>query len=453
MAILQCQDLVERLRLAQPVPHVPRFRVTCEGIYWTVFDGEAPIAVVVRDTGTGGAMLDVLKFRPTDEGRSATPPPYNYHYTTRLGYGASFNWSMDSMFQSPDVDALELVEETAERLTFLHTGEYTDGSRMSARLEIGYDPAIGQYGYDLTWDIAGTRDVVGEFCNVYHATLSHSDMAVREYDYGCFVREGGQWEKYPITILVTGPQQWRLLGVPLALGGGAGHINRNGIVPMIVHRRANVPLFMGSCTTCFDLHQSAQVRAGQPAHIESRFVDVGPLVAVHPAELQPLAIDGLQAYTFHPEQVCDFSQVIHAAAPWSGGIWLEGNGVAISEEQAHHGARSLALTASATTPVSTYPYGPALAFDNHTEYEASVWVKVAGDEKVEAGIVLNAFLYSANNPQCLGTATVVGPHDWTHLLVRVNSGIADNGYVSLKLTGEGRAWFDEIVVRKVGGKE
>jgi len=439
-------NLIERLQLATPALHQARFRVERCGIYWTVYDGDAPIAVVVRDTGVGGALLEVLKFSPNAEGRAAALPPYAYHYSTRMGYGASFNWSVGAMFQSPDTDSVELREESDSRIVFLHTGEYLDGSKLACTLVISYDAAIGQYSYDMSWDIVSTRDALGEFSNVYHHALMHTDMALREYDYGCFVREGSGWLKYPITVLVTGLQREQLLEVPLALGGGAGHINRNGVVPMIIHRKANVPLFAGSCDTCFDLHQSAQVSAGVPAHIESRFVDMGPVVAAHPEELRLIAIEDMTGYPFHCGEVCDFSHTLHAAQPWSGGFWLPRDGAVISEEHAHSGTRSLKLTATTETPVSARAYGPALAFANHTEYEASVWVKLEGDEYVEASVELNAFLFTISNPQCIATAKLIGANDWTKLTVRVNSGTVDNGYLTLRVTGDGCAWFDEILV-------
>jgi len=442
-------DLIERLQLASPMLHAPEFHVKREGIYWTIFDGDAPIALVVRDIGTGGAMLDVLKFDPLAAGRPATPPPYAYHYSTRLGYGASFNWSVDSMFQSPDVDTLELLEEHADHLVFLHAGEYRDGSKIACRLEIGYDATIGQYRYDLCWDIDSTRSVVGEFSNIFHSKLMHTEMDVREYDYGCFVRKGGSWEKYPITIMVTVLQHARLQGIALEQGGGAGHINRNGVVPMIVHRKANVPLFAGSCDSCFDLHQTAHVQAGERAHIESRFVDMGRLVAAHPEELRLIDFDDHEAYAFCPEVVCDFTQTLRSAQPWAGAIWKAEHGSSISEEAAHSGARSLKLEATVDAPAMICPYGPALAFDNHTDYEVSAWVKVAGDDTVKAEIELNAFLFTASNPQGLATTVLKGPHGWTKLFARVNSAIADNGYLTLKVSGNGQAWFDEILVRKV----
>lgn len=446
-------DLIERLQRAEPVPHRPRFQVRQEGLCWIVSDATKPVALVVRDVGTGGAMLDVLTFRPGVAGPLVKPLPRHYHYSTRLGYGASFNWSVDTMFQSPDVGSLRLVEETRNRVLFLHRGQYRDGSSMAARLAIGYDAAVGQYSYDLTWEIASTRDVVGEFCNVFHRNLMHTDMATREYDYGCYVRQDRGWEKYPINILVTGLQQRRLQKIPLALGGGCGHINRNGVVPMIVHRAANVPLTAGSCDTCFDLHQMARVTAGTPAHIASRFADVGPVVAAHPEELSMLAFDDLEAFRFHMGEVCDFSRTIRASEPWAGGVWQMGKGVALSVKQSHGGVRSLVLTSTPSKPLGTVPYGAALAFTHHTEYEASLWVKVEGDAGVRATLELNAFLFTAANPRCVATASVVGPHDWTRLTVRVNSGVADNGYLTLGVTGQGRAWFDQILMRKVAATQ
>ncbi len=439
-------DLIERLRLAVPMPHQPCFHVEQRDIYWIIYDGDAPIAVVVRDTGAGGATLDVLKFSPRAADRAVALPPYAYHYSTRMGYGATFNWSVGAMFQNPDIDTLELCEESDGRVTFLHAGEYLNGSKLACTLVIGYDAAIGQYSYDLCWDIASTIDTVGEFSNIFHRALMHTDMAVREYNYGCFVRDGVGWLKYPITFLVTGMQRDPLLGVPLAPGGGAGHINRNGVVPMMVNRVSNVPIFMGSCNTCFDLHQTAPVTAGVPAHIESRFADVGPVAAAHPEELHDIPFADLEAYPFHPGEVCDFSHTLHAAQPWSGGFWMPGKGIAITDEDAHCGTRSLKLTAHSVSPVSCYALGPALAMANHTDYEASVWVKLDGEESAQATLELNAFLYSPDNPKGLATAGIVGPHDWTKLTARVNSGIADNGYLILKLTGNAQAWFDEVLV-------
>ena len=442
-------NLIERLQLTTPALHQPRFHVEQHGIYCTVYDAHVPIAVVVRDTGAGGATLDVLKFSPGAVGKPATLPPYAYHYSTRLGYGVTFNWSVDTMFQNPDSDSLELCEQSESRLVFLHAGEFHDGTTIACRLTIGYDAAIGQYSYDLCWDIASTRDVGGEFANIFHNRLMHTEMNTREYDYGCYVRAGGQWEKYPITIMVTGLQKQQVNGIPLELGGGSGHLNRSGVVPMLVHRQANVPLSAGSCDTCFDMHQYAHVKANTPAHIESRFVDMGTVVAAHPEELQLIPINDIQRYPFHFGELCDFSHTIHSAQPWSGGIWVEQSGAGISDEYAHSGTRSLKLTATSDVPVRSTPYGPALAVENHTDYEASLWVKVDGDETVQATLELNAFLFTANNPQGLTAASVIGPHDWTKLVARVNSGIADNAYVLLKLSGNGKAWFDDILVRRV----
>jgi hypothetical protein len=91
-------------------------------------------------------------------------------------------------------------------------------------------------------DLASRIDVRGELSNIFHANLMHSDMEKREYDYGCYVRQGGRWEKYPITTMVTGLMHGTLGGIPVQVGGGSGHINRNGVVPMQVVRRTNVPI-------------------------------------------------------------------------------------------------------------------------------------------------------------------------------------------------------------------
>ena len=445
-------DLIARLRLPQPAGYEPAFSLRKEGIYWTVLDHGCPIALVVRDTGVGGALLDVLKFRPSDNGRPAAVPPYALHYTTRRGYGASFNWSVDSMFQSPDRDSLELTEQTPTRLGFLHAGEFNDGSKIAARLAISYDPATGQYAYDMTWDIDSTRDAGGEFSNLFHANLMHSDMARREYDYGCYVRKGGSWEKYPITIMVTGMLHGRLTGIPLELGGGSGHINRNGIVPMIIHRAANVPITVGSCDSCFDLHQYARVAKGQRAHVESRFVDAGPVIAANPHELQLIDVEDCTAYGILPGVVCNFDTAIQTVEPFSFGIWRTkpATPAEVVEGGAHSGRRCLQVTADSANVVDLVPYGPALSFDNHCEYELTAWVKLEGD-KARAGIELNAFLFMEKNQFALATASITGPHGWTRLAARVNSGTVDNGYMHLRVWGPGNAWFDDILVRKVDG--
>ena len=444
-------DLIERLRLETPRPHTPQFRVERSGIYYTVYDADAPIAVVVRDVGVGGAMLDVLKFSPTAAGRPATLPPYNYHYPTRLGYGASFNWSVDVMFQSPDHDKLELCTETARQVVFIHSGTFYEATEIACALAIGYDATIGQYSYDFTWDIDSTRDVTGEFCNVFHRNLMHTDMERREYDYGCYVRQGGSWEKYPITVLVTGLQQKLLIGIPLEIGGGSGHLNRNGVAPMIIHRQANVPIIMGSCNTCFDLHQSAKVTADVHTHLESRFADLGRVVAADPDALQMIHFDELEAYPLHMGSVSDFSETITASQPWSGDIWHITPGVKarISDDCAHSGTRSLMLEAGEGTTTALTPYGPALAFENFTDYEVSAWVRTEGDAGVEASLAASAFLFLPTNVIGSAHSALKGPHDWTKLVACVNSGVADNGSLTLKLSGNGRAWFDDILIRKV----
>lgn len=442
-------NLIERLQLATPAPHTTNFRVEQQDIYWIVYDADAPIAVVVRDTGVGGAMLDVLKFTPETANRPVKLPPYTYHYSTRLGHGASFNWSVDCMFQMPEQDAVEMLEATATRVVFLHTGEYYEGTKIACKLEIGYDAVIGQYSYDFTWDIDSTREVTGEFCNVFHRNLMHTDMQTREYDYGCFVRQGGSWEKYPITVLVTGLQQFRLINIPLEIGGGSGHMNRSGVVPMIIHRQANVPIIMGSCTTCFDLHQSAQVKAGMHTHIESRFVDMGRVIAAHPDELKMIDLEPIKAYPFHAGDVSSFDTPISAEQPWSGCIWYEWPGTqsSIADDCAHSGTRSMKLEAQADAPAMIYPFGPGLAFDNHTDYEVRLWVKIDGE--AEASVELTAFLCTLANPTGKTTAAIMGTHDWTELVLRVNSGISDNGHLAFTLTGNGQAWFDDIVLSEV----
>ena len=444
-------DLINRLKLPQPAAYEPGFSLRKDGIFWTVLDRGWPIAFVVRDVGVGGALLEVLKFRPGDKGRSAALPPYAFHYTTRRGYGASFNWSVDSMFQSPDRDSLEVTEQSPKRLAFLHAGEFNDGSKIAARLAITYDPATGQYAYDLTWDIDSTRDCGGEFSNIFHASLMHTEMSRREYDYGCFVRQGGSWEKYPITIMVTGLTQGRLTGIPVELGGGVGHINRNGIAPLIVHRVSNVPLHTGSCNSCFDLHQYAKVSAGKRANIESRFVDAGPVIAANPHELKPIEIEDRQAYAIQPGEVCDFESTIHSSRPWSGGIWRFKPGVqaAVVDGGVRGSRHCLQVIADSPEPVDLVPYGPAFTFDNHCDYEVSAWVKLEGDPKARAAIELNAFLFVERNLYAAGTASIIGPHDWTRLVARVSSGTVDNGYLHLKVWGPGKAWFDDILVRKV----
>src|SRR5206468_782927 len=120
-----------------------KLSVEKQGIFTVVRDAGTPIAVVVRDTGTGGAVLEVLKFSPEASEVSFTLPPYDYHYATRIGYGATFNWSVDYMFQSPDAhDTLDLVEQDESHLLFVHAGKYADGSTVRAALRVGYDEAI-----------------------------------------------------------------------------------------------------------------------------------------------------------------------------------------------------------------------------------------------------------------------------------------------------------------------
>lgn len=442
-------DIIAQLRLSSPTVYVPHFSITQHGIFWIVADHDTPIAVVVRDTIIGGAMLEVLKFSPQGPGRPVAIPPYDYHYNTRMGYGASFNWSVDYMFQSPDRDTLTLVESTAERIIFVHDGEFDNGMVLHAELAIGYDPDCGQYRYDMCWDIDSPFDTLGEFSNVFHGNLMHTDMDRREYDYGCYVRAGGSWEKYPITNMVTSLQHGRLVNIPLELGGGSGHINRNGVVPMIVHRVSNVPVIMGSCTVCFDLHQSARVRAGEHAHIESRFVDAGPIFAAAPDAATLISLDEQTCYRFHLGELCDFTRTVSRAEPWSGGIWrfnhLDSAG--ISEECAHSGTRSLELRAKAGKAVSIQPCLSALSLDNHSDYELTVWVKVDGDDAV-ARIELTAFRFTQAQPHANAIAILHGMHDWTPLTLRINSGRVDNGMLTLALTGPGCAWFDEILLQK-----
>jgi hypothetical protein len=93
---------------------------------------------------------------------------------------------------------------------------------------------------------------------------------------------------------------------------------------------------------------------------------------------------------------------------------------------------------------------PALAFENHRDYEATVWVKTEGDDRCWAGVELMAFRFTPANPRSVASASTRGPHDWTRLSARVHSGQVDCGGFSLKFRGPGQAWFDDILVREVG---
>jgi len=445
-------DLVEELSLAEPMPHEPAFQVRTQGIYHVVTDGGNVIAVVVRDKGTGGALLDVLRFRPSDPTLDLVLPEGDYHYATRLGFGATFNWSVDSMFQSPDQDRLDLIACEVDSVVFQHAGEYQGGTTLDARLAIGYDAAMGQYSYAFTWDIASTRTVTGEFSNVFHRNLMHSNMDMREYDYGTYVRKGGSWETYPVSIMVTGLVKDRLTRVPLEVGGGSGHINRSGVVPMIIHRRANAPLYVGSCDTCFDLHQTADVSAGTTTRIESRFQDVGSILAAHPDAASAIALDNMPgAYSFHVGKCCDFTETLSPTQPWSGGIWAwQGQQPAVvTNECAHSGQHCLKLVSSDDAAILVSPYGPELTLVNNRRYRLSAWCKLDGGKGSSAGISLSAFRFTPSNSVSRGESCISDSTDWTRLDVIIDSRNVECGQMLLTVQGKAIAFFDDILVEQL----
>jgi hypothetical protein len=79
----------------------------------------------------------------------------------------------------------------------------------------------------------------------------------------------------------------------------------------------------------------------------------------------------------------------------------------------------------------------------------SAWVKVEGDERTEAQIELRPFRFTASWPVASATSSIFGTSDWTRLRVIVNSGKVEVALPYLRLRGKGRAWFDEVLVRKI----
>jgi putative membrane-bound dehydrogenase-like protein len=87
--------------------------------------------------------------------------------------------------------------------------------------------------------------------------------------------------------------------------------------------------------------------------------------------------------------------------------------------------------------------------DRNSEYELSAWVKT---EKVGGG-GRGALLYISAHPDAPGSNGVKGTQDWTQIKLRFNSGAAKSASINCLFggwgTSTGKAWWDDISLRKV----
>ena len=87
--------------------------------------------------------------------------------------------------------------------------------------------------------------------------------------------------------------------------------------------------------------------------------------------------------------------------------------------------------------------------DRNSEYELSAWVKT---DNVGGG-GRGALLYISAHPDAPGSSGVKGTQDWTQIKLRFNSGSARSVSINCLFggwgTSTGRAWWDDVSLRKV----
>jgi hypothetical protein len=422
-----------------------------------IFDGDEPVAHLDK----GPMVLWDVKLRPGYR-------PICYWDLHWKQYDGEHNYANK-------LDELVIEEENGPRLRARWTAQNPAKIVTSqSAFALTCDAAKNTYIYDLKTELVvnpgkdwkDTADGL-EYCNlipynVVGPAATVSDPWPWEYRWILFHGDDGSLWKHPIHHNGIGSMH------PKQAGGYYLYVPAEEllVVPAVEFENPTDPKlkpYAGLCHWAYDIHfryrpyESQQIiprGTRHTAHYRVLAYDLpGVRQSMANAKLVPefqtdrefaVFVAGLNTF-----QVGRRYRDPHAEWAWENGIWDKSVGrddsFSLRLERTEMGVSQCGCTT-----------GSSFFMDGYTDgvYELSGWVKT----KDAAGKGATLFVWS-NDGKIATTATcpqrVAGTHDWTRLSFRPNN-VRPSMYhvrIGLELDGTGKAWFDDVELKRVAGSQ
>ena len=471
--------LRERLRdLLPPVQqHTPNFRIAEQDEFWLISDGDLPVATFHREW----LMLDMREFYPDGRAGATLDIRRPYHNVGFMGAILPCNWRINGQMVGSTHYTVS-IQETGARLV-LHIAEtFGEDEAGESEIILYYDDELGCYGVEKRASLALFTPLTVEPANLWARGAGVAWPADATLRSTLWSNDAGGLTWFPHNPLtpnlpgnldVTGPRRRYPRGGFVAMGTRACS---NPAIEILESHTASIG--GATCSAVYDEH----ILQGCPAPLDEtgkyRWRFHGRLVSIPEAAMRQLHtmatllnmtdtpdqyddwryIDSLRAagrqvqpfaisLPFVPGEVNRFAAAIDPRQELIGLYWYftpQPHGRVTWDQPAH----SLLMEGfSATADLAAQPCGPGIRGYQHTGYRLSARIRTELPDGA-AWLELSPFLYSpteVTDPIC--SPRVGGNTPWQTVSVSIPPS-PDKDYlaVQLRLRGQGRAWFDEILL-------
>ena len=480
---LRLRELVRQAKIKAPA-HKPDFKARTVEEFIAISDGDRPVALLHRDW----LVLDMREFYPDGRARATFDIRRPYHSPGMLGTTLVCNWRLHGEQKVCSKKHTISIRGGGPTLTLRIAETFGPEETGYHELTFYWDQDLGCYGVETTAEVWLHQPCLMVASNIWSRGVGEAWPEDSTFDYTLWTnRTGGLtyfWHN-PLTPNLPGNMDLGRRSIPV--GGFLGFGSRAQSNPVLeVTGSHSEALSWMTCSCWYDEHfamccpeppdadgryrwavRYRLVSLPQPfmakLREQAQMLEFGAtaenydswsyLDAIRHAGRQIQPFD--QAVPFVPGQVNDCESVIDPRQRQHGHYWLFGSQPfgKVSWDQAcgYRSRASLLLTGrTVQAEVKTYPCGPSIPLKPGHRYRLSAMVKTELVGRAAAWLELSPFFWSPREIKRPRTSLrLTGTNGWTKLDVIVPPAPGkDFLCLNLCLRGQGRAWFDKILLKR-----
>jgi hypothetical protein len=474
-AALPAEELAALLAKTAPAPafagRTPVFTATTRAFSFVSPKGPETVVMTLIHDGDRlvgvydprMAQLDLIT-HPDDAVKDPVWPT-RYHWAHCFGTRASLGLWYDGQYISSQKNGLE-VSGGGRTITLTFTEQWTRKRKADSvcTAVIALDPVLGYTAtldFRLSTDDARKRTI--EFSNTMPGQMSCPWPERGRYDRTVLTPKGGGLVGWANNAAAADKSDRK--GLTIRDGGfiawlpGAGDRSRGrGVV--LSYLASNGSGSSQTCNVWQDQHVSFSLPEKPDADGRFRINATLRLSGLPPETAAELgrtaafdAFDGATLAMIRVGRVDDLEDQPLPLTTTQRVLW--GEAWTISTEQAHSGSRSIVVSAADPAKplgLNGFVTSPQIDLDANTRYRMAAWVYVEGAPGTEAWLGGSFYEYSPHDATRLGevaTNRAAAGAGWTRVeMVFTASELGPFLDFRLRCQGSGRAWFDDIELRR-----